>query len=106
MQFFRLSLALGNAQNVSAVSLAFLLTRELAKGVMPPLLDAPMMISANPHWPEDVSLPENFVITLEHLHELKALYIFNSLPRPRDHVLRVFLNLSKLLADAKAQVGC
>ncbi|EUB56256.1 Alpha-mannosidase 2 [Echinococcus granulosus] len=104
----KLDEAIRCAQNVSAVSVAFLLGYESpevcsALGLEASTGTSSVLISANPIWGTN-STPELFTLTLERLEDTKTLYLFNSLPRARDHVLRLRVNITRLLWDVKLQV--
>lgn len=64
---------------------------------------SPVLLSANPSWGTS-STPQLFTLTLESLEDVKILYIFNSLPRPRDHILHLQVNMTRLLVDIRRQV--
>ncbi|KAL5104183.1 Alpha-mannosidase 2 [Taenia crassiceps] len=104
----KLDEALCCAQNVSATSAAFLLGYESPEVCSVLELElstgnSPVLIPANPSWGAS-STPELFTLTLESLEDVKTLYIFNSLPRPRDHILRLQVNMTHLLLDIRHQV--
>ncbi|KAM3172097.1 hypothetical protein ACTXT7_015254 [Hymenolepis weldensis] len=107
----RLALALSHAQNISSFSTAFLLGNDIPEiysnlenlvkgstGIVP------LFVSANPHWNATASMSELHTITLESLEDVKTLYLYNSLPRARDHVLKLRVNMSNILTAVKKQV--
>ncbi|VDO08175.1 unnamed protein product [Rodentolepis nana] len=114
MQDFRrrLALALSHAQNISSFSTAFLLGSDipeiysnlesLVKGSTGTI---PLIVSANPHWNATASMSQLHTITLESLEDAKTLYVYNSLPHSREHVLKLLVNMSKILTDIRKQVS-
>lgn len=105
---FRLAVALSHAQNISAISAGFLLGYEFPE--VYPALEAQadgssaVLVPANPSWKAAASMPELYTVTLSSLEDTKTVYIYNSLPHARDHVLRLQVNMSNLVKILKKQV--
>ncbi|KAM7533014.1 hypothetical protein Aperf_G00000119826 [Anoplocephala perfoliata] len=104
----KLAVALSHAQNISAISAAFLLgyeSPEVYSVLEAQATDSPgVLVPANPRWEATASLPELYTVTLESLEDTKTVYLYNSLPRARDHVLRLHVNMSNIIRILKKQV--
>ncbi|KAL5965513.1 Alpha-mannosidase 2, partial [Taenia solium] len=104
----KLDEAIRCAQNVSATCTAFLLGYESPEVCSALELEIssgtfPVLRSANPSWGAS-STPEFFTLTFDSLEDVKTLYLFNSLPRPRDHILHLHVNMTRLLWEIRRQV--